>query len=75
VSSTLGIRLRQIRTDFLEAFHEREDLLRRELVRDADIDAIRAARNARSATAARPGRPDPTEDTDDDDGELPYSFF
>ena len=73
----LTSRLAGIRSDFLVAFHEREDLLRHELVGDVDIAAVKADRAARSASGAR--RPtargrgasvDP-----DDDGDLPYSFF
>ena len=74
-----GLRSRPsgIRSDFLVAFHEREDLLRHELVGDVDIAAVKADRAARSASGAHhpstggPGAPvDP-----DDDGDLPYSFF
>ncbi|OIQ77466.1 hypothetical protein GALL_408420 [mine drainage metagenome] len=70
-------RLAGIRSDFLVAFHEREDLLRHELVGDVDIAAVKADRAARSASGARHpsagGRGVPVDP--DDDGDLPYSFF
>ncbi|HUX69987.1 MAG TPA: hypothetical protein VMV41_05715 [Cellulomonadaceae bacterium] len=73
----LSSRLAGIRSDFLVAFHEREDLLRHELVGDVDIAAVKADRAARSAPGARRpsagGRGAPVDP--DDDGDLPYSFF
>lgn len=81
VVGTIGARVRQVRTDFLTAYHEREDLLRHELVGDVDIDDLRARRQAgdlsvqRRPAAARTPQAAPTEDASDDDGDLPYSFF
>ncbi len=73
----LASRLAGIRSDFLVAFHEREDLLRHELVGDVDIAALKADRAARSASGARrasAGGRGASADPDDD-GDLPYSFF
>lgn len=68
--------LAHVRSDFLEAYHEREDLLRHELVGDVDVAELRADRAARAARGPRstsPGR-ESTADRDDD-GDLPYSFY
>ncbi len=73
----LRSRLARFRSDFLVAFHEREDLLRHELVGNVDVAAVKADRSARSASGVRRpsdgGREVPVDP--DDDGELPYSFF
>ena len=73
----LSSRLAGVRSDFLVAFHEREVLLRHELVGDVDIAAVKADRAARSGPGARhPSAGGRGAHVDpDDDGDLPYSFF
>lgn len=68
--------LAHVRSDFLEAYHEREDLLRRELVGDVDVDELKADRAARAARGPRSTSSGRQATADrDDDGELPYSFY
>jgi len=68
--------LAHVRSDFLEAFHEREDLLRHELVGDVDISALKADRAARAAHTPRSTGAGGRSSVDpDDDGDLPYSFY
>jgi hypothetical protein len=81
----LSAAVRTARAEFSAGMAEREDELRRELVGDADLDALRAERPQRTAALreafdSRTGRTrkvpsdwaGPTEDPDDDDG---YTFF
>ena len=72
MNRTLGARLREARSEFIDAYHEREALLRHDLVGDTDIEALRVERRSRTAPPGRPAHHDATED---DDGDLPYSFF
>ena len=70
------------RTEFMAGIADREEELRRDLIGDVDVEALRSSRQrsrtersrelrSRQAWAARP-----TEDPEDDgDDGLPYSFF
>ena len=63
------------RTEFVAGIAEREEELRRDLIGDVDVEALRSGRNrSRSRDRSRAARA--TEDPEDDgDGGLPYSFY
>ena len=76
---------RTARTEFMAGIADREEELRRDLIGDVDIEALRSghkqsraahARDPRSRRASRGWADRPTEDPEDDgDDGLPYSFF
>ncbi|MCC2308399.1 hypothetical protein [Cellulomonas chengniuliangii] len=71
------------KAEFLAAMREREEQLRRDLVGDVDVDAVREdrakhrasqAETRRQRAAAQRWADEPTEDPEDD-ANVPYSFF